>query len=266
MDTGFASGVADLDALADLSVGHAHEVVRLESVAEEAVKESGDYATAFARILDGRAKTAIATKSILAYRGGFDGDLSEPTPAEVAEAAIRWRDSGGPPADRPGAAAVRAPSGSAPGQAAAVSRRVRRPRLRPAQDESASSAGLSAQAAATPRSCCCTAIPTNARPAIWRRRSTTSISTAGCPSTTSARARRRSSDGCWRWRRSARSCTRRTGSVRPNCTISEPGCGATESGDTLQEFVDAGEWSEADAIRVVDLIARENAQRIYALA
>ena len=96
VDTGFASGVADLDALADLSVGHVHEIVRLESVAEEAIKESGDYATAFARILDGRAKTAIATKSILAYRGGFDGDLSEPTPVEVAEAAIRWRDSGDP--------------------------------------------------------------------------------------------------------------------------------------------------------------------------
>ena len=76
VDTGFASGVADLDALADLSVGHVHEIVRLESVAEEAIKESGDYATAFGRILDERAKTAVATKSILAYRGGFDGDLS----------------------------------------------------------------------------------------------------------------------------------------------------------------------------------------------
>ncbi len=37
----------------------------------------------------------MATKSILAYRGGFDGDLSEPTTAEVAEAAERWRDRGG---------------------------------------------------------------------------------------------------------------------------------------------------------------------------
>jgi len=96
VDTGIASRVADLDALAGLSIGRVHEVVRLESVAEEAIKESGDYATAFARLLDERAKTAIATKSILAYRGGFDGDLSEPTPNEVAEAAQRWRDSGDP--------------------------------------------------------------------------------------------------------------------------------------------------------------------------
>jgi predicted TIM-barrel fold metal-dependent hydrolase len=36
--------------------------------------------------------------------------------------------------------------------------------------------------------------------------------------------------------------------------------------DTLQGFVDAGEWSEADAIRVVDLIAHENAGRVYGLA
>lgn len=94
VDTGFASGVADLDAFADLSDGYAHEIVRLESIAEQAIQTADDYATAFARILDERAETAIATKSILAYRGGFDGDLSEPTPAEVAEAAHRWRDSG----------------------------------------------------------------------------------------------------------------------------------------------------------------------------
>jgi predicted TIM-barrel fold metal-dependent hydrolase len=95
VDTGFAGGVADLEALADLSVGRVHEIVRLESVAEEAIQASDNYATVFARILDERAKTAIAAKSILAYRGGFDGDLSEPTPAEVADAAQRWQDSPG---------------------------------------------------------------------------------------------------------------------------------------------------------------------------
>jgi predicted TIM-barrel fold metal-dependent hydrolase len=95
VDTGFASGVADLDALARLSVGRAHEIVRLESVAEAAITASDDYATAFGRLLNERAKTAIATKSILAYRGGFDGDLSEPASTEVAEAAQRWRDSPG---------------------------------------------------------------------------------------------------------------------------------------------------------------------------
>ena len=37
----------------------------------------------------------MGTKSVLAYRGGFDGDLTEPSAAEVATAAARWRDSGG---------------------------------------------------------------------------------------------------------------------------------------------------------------------------
>ncbi|MDT5245744.1 MAG: uncharacterized protein QOD36_3120 [Mycobacterium sp.] len=95
VDTGFASGVADLDALAGLSAGSVHEIVRLESVAEAAIKASDDYAAAFARLLHERTRTAVATKSIIAYRGGFDGELSEPTPAEVAEAALRWRDSPG---------------------------------------------------------------------------------------------------------------------------------------------------------------------------
>jgi predicted TIM-barrel fold metal-dependent hydrolase len=95
IDTGFAAGVADLDSLAGLSVGRVHEIVRLESVAEEAARASGDYAAAFEAILHERTTTAVATKSILAYRGGFAGDLSEPTAAEVAEAASRWRDSGG---------------------------------------------------------------------------------------------------------------------------------------------------------------------------
>jgi predicted TIM-barrel fold metal-dependent hydrolase len=96
VDTGFASGVTDLDALANLSVGRVHEIVRLESIAEEAINSSEDYAAAFAGLLAARAKSAVATKSILAYRGGFDGDLSEPTSAEVGNAAHRWRDSGEP--------------------------------------------------------------------------------------------------------------------------------------------------------------------------
>ncbi len=55
----------------------------------------GDYASAFEEILNRRAATAVGTKSILAYRGGFDGDLTEPSAAEVADAAARWRDDGG---------------------------------------------------------------------------------------------------------------------------------------------------------------------------
>ena len=78
-----------------MSGNRAYEVVRLEQVAEQAAQAPGDYATAFEEILRRRAATAVGTKSILAYRGGFDGDLSEPSAAQVAEAADRWRERGG---------------------------------------------------------------------------------------------------------------------------------------------------------------------------
>jgi uncharacterized protein len=95
IDTGYADGVADVPDVAKLSKGRAHEVVRLEQVAEEAAKTPGDYASAFEHILRQRTETAVGTKSVLAYRGGFDGDLTEPPAAEVANAAKQWRDRGG---------------------------------------------------------------------------------------------------------------------------------------------------------------------------
>jgi predicted TIM-barrel fold metal-dependent hydrolase len=98
VDTGLkgeAAAVTGVAALAGLSGGRAHEVVRLEEVAEQAAHAPGEYASAFEEILRTRAGGAAATKSILAYRGGFDGDLSDPPAAQVAEAARRWRDNGG---------------------------------------------------------------------------------------------------------------------------------------------------------------------------
>jgi uncharacterized protein len=95
VDTGYAEGVAGVAQFAEWSSGRAHEVVRLEQVAEQAAHAPGDYASAFEEILRRRAATAVGTKSILAYRGGFDGDLTAPSLAEVAEAAARWRDRGG---------------------------------------------------------------------------------------------------------------------------------------------------------------------------
>ncbi len=95
VDTGYAEGVADVAQLAEWSDSRAHEVVRLEQVAEHAAHAPGDYASAFEEILQWRATTAVGTKSILAYRSGFDGDLTQPSVAEVAEAAARWRDRGG---------------------------------------------------------------------------------------------------------------------------------------------------------------------------
>lgn len=95
VDTGIGSGTTDIAELGALSGNRTHEIVRLEQVAEEAAQAPGDYASVFETILHERAAGAVGTKSILAYRGGFDGDLTEPRAAEVAEAAGRWRDLGG---------------------------------------------------------------------------------------------------------------------------------------------------------------------------
>lgn len=98
IDSGLSADVADCTDLAGFSGGRAHEVVRLEQVAEQAITLAGDaeaYAAAFQQILQQRTATAVGTKSILAYRGGFDGDLSEPTLAQVEQAAARWRAEGG---------------------------------------------------------------------------------------------------------------------------------------------------------------------------
>lgn len=95
VDTGIGDGTTDISQLCALSGNRVHEIVRLEQVAEQAARAPGDYASAFAEILHERAASAVGTKSILAYRGGFDGDLTEPRPAEVAQAAQRWRDLGG---------------------------------------------------------------------------------------------------------------------------------------------------------------------------
>jgi uncharacterized protein len=95
VDSGIGADMTDVSGLAELSGGRAYEVVRLEQVAEQAAQTPGDYASAFEEILRRRAAGAVGTKSILAYRGGFDGDLTEPSASQVAEAASRWRDRGG---------------------------------------------------------------------------------------------------------------------------------------------------------------------------
>ena len=79
--------------MAALSAGRAHEVIRLEQIAEQAVTDAGDYADAFDDHLQRRRPPRWRPSRSWPYRGGFDGDLSEPTRSEVADAAARWRDA-----------------------------------------------------------------------------------------------------------------------------------------------------------------------------
>src|SRR4051812_14333785 len=55
VDTGYGEGVAGVAQVAELSGSRAHEVVRLEQVAEQAAASPGDYASSFEQILTHRA-------------------------------------------------------------------------------------------------------------------------------------------------------------------------------------------------------------------
>ena len=96
IDTGFTSGeFLDITEMAAVSGGRTHEVVRLEAVAEELVAtldDGAEYGDAFRDALQVRARDAIGTKSVMAYRCGFDHDLARPPRDAVAAAAARWRD------------------------------------------------------------------------------------------------------------------------------------------------------------------------------
>lgn len=95
VDTGLPGAIAGLPEIGGASGGTVGEIVRLEQIAEQAAAAEGDYADAFRRILHERTENAVATKTVLAYRGGFDGDLSQPGERDVTDAAARWRAAGG---------------------------------------------------------------------------------------------------------------------------------------------------------------------------
>lgn len=99
VDTGLpGDSLLDPSAMAESSGGDAYEVLRLETLAEELIAEPAgaeDFVSRFGQRLATPGAGVIAAKSVLAYRGGFDHDLSRPEDAEVGEAAGRWRDRSG---------------------------------------------------------------------------------------------------------------------------------------------------------------------------
>lgn len=94
IDTGYqVGGVLDLESMAALEVGEVREIVRVESVAESVHARFGpsDFIEAFAHELRSRLVSAVALKSIVAYRAGFDLDPSRPIGMDLARALGRWR-------------------------------------------------------------------------------------------------------------------------------------------------------------------------------
>jgi len=94
VDTGFEpEPLLSPSEMAAVAGGQAHEIVRLEQVAES-VAAAGTRASAFAgafrETLADRARHAAGVKSVAAYRVGLDLPAARPTDAEVAAAAARW--------------------------------------------------------------------------------------------------------------------------------------------------------------------------------
>ncbi len=81
------------EGMATASGAAASEIVRLESVAEEVAASGVDatrFADRFASTLDDRARYAVALKSVIAYRYGLDFDPEPPSAVEVRRAAGQW--------------------------------------------------------------------------------------------------------------------------------------------------------------------------------
>lgn len=93
VDTGFRGDRLTPPAqLAASAGGRAHEVVRLERVAEEVIAGhgAGTFAEACRARLAATARTAVAFKSIAAYRVGLGLAPDRPSDAAVFTAAARW--------------------------------------------------------------------------------------------------------------------------------------------------------------------------------
>ena len=94
VDTGHRSdSIADVMEMAAISGRPAHEVVRIEAVAEEVARSGVDavrFPEAFGETLASRTHDAVGLKSIVAYRTTFAIDQSPPSAAEVRVATDAW--------------------------------------------------------------------------------------------------------------------------------------------------------------------------------
>lgn len=93
VDTGYGADVVLGPDEHAAFAGVAREIVRLEVVAERLAASgvaAADYADSYRSALAAATRSAVGVKSVLAYRTGFDIDLSRPADAAVAAAAERW--------------------------------------------------------------------------------------------------------------------------------------------------------------------------------
>jgi predicted TIM-barrel fold metal-dependent hydrolase len=91
IDTGYrADELHDLQAMGALAAVPAHEIIRLEGVAESVAASGVDasrYPSAYRDALEKSSVKAVGLKTIAAYRGGFSFDPEPPDDAEAVRAA-----------------------------------------------------------------------------------------------------------------------------------------------------------------------------------
>jgi len=101
VDTGYGAGVVTgPDTLSAWSGAPCHTVVRLETLGEELVAAGtapADYPDALRARLADPGPGVVGAKSIVAYRCGFDLDWTVPPDAAVAAEVARWAAEGGAP-------------------------------------------------------------------------------------------------------------------------------------------------------------------------
>jgi predicted TIM-barrel fold metal-dependent hydrolase len=94
VDTGYVpEPITSPAELGDLAGATAHEIVRLERVAEDVAAAgvgADGFADAVRSALAARTASAVGVKSIAAYRTGLDLGAERPADSEVATAAGRW--------------------------------------------------------------------------------------------------------------------------------------------------------------------------------
>jgi predicted TIM-barrel fold metal-dependent hydrolase len=103
VDTGFqSSAVQSPDEVGSVTGKPAHEIVRLEAVAESVAKNTTaeGYDDAIGSALESATQGAVGLKSVMAYRYGLDFDPTRPTSQEVRAAADEWLRSTGDGAPR----------------------------------------------------------------------------------------------------------------------------------------------------------------------
>ncbi|MGK5732135.1 amidohydrolase family protein [Streptomyces sp. URMC 124] len=93
VDTGLAGDLTTHHELARAGGGRAHEIVRLEALAEHTADEAGtgrEFLDGLQDAVQAAARTAVGFKSVAAYRHGLDFDPAPPGPGELRAATDAW--------------------------------------------------------------------------------------------------------------------------------------------------------------------------------